>query len=72
MSSASSLRCEYLYTCVVTIKIDGKCFYIGLKMLKYVILYQSRTSRAHRESRHSSMLHNLNSVNIVLSYLLGG
>ena len=65
----STFRWEYLHKCVLTIKINEKCFYIGLKcQSKPVCLKEEHRVRIDRESHHSSKLHDLDSVNIVLSF----
>ena len=64
-----TFRWEYLHKCVLTIKINEKCFYIGLKcQSKPVCLKEEHRVRIDRESHHSSKLHDLDSVNIVLSF----
>ena len=50
-------------------KISEKCFYIGLKcQSKPVYLKEEHRVRIDRESHHSSKQHDLDSVNIVLSF----
>ena len=64
-----TFRWECLHKSVLTIKMNEKCFYIGLKcQSKPVCLKEEHRVCIDRESHHSSKLHDLDSVNIVPSF----